>query len=109
MALMNCPSCSKKVSDKAEACQHCGFAIGSATSDDLHRKASLRRYKQQQSIQTQSMLAMLLFIGGFGFMYWGGATPEDMQYKASVGALVIGFIWYIVNRIRLIFVKKADD
>jgi uncharacterized membrane protein YvbJ len=81
MALVDCPSCGKKISDKAQNCQYCEFAIGQASVEDLARKNSLKKYLQRQSIQNQSMLAMLLFVGGFGFMYWGGVTQEDLQFK----------------------------
>ncbi len=108
MALIDCPSCGKKISDKAKLCQHCDFGVGSANSDDILRKQNLRRFQLKQSIQNQSMLAMLLFIGGFGFMYWGGTRPGDTQHYLAMGSSVIGFVWYIVNRVRLILLKRKD-
>ncbi|KXI29972.1 zinc ribbon domain-containing protein [Paraglaciecola hydrolytica] len=107
MALIDCPACGKKISDKAATCQYCDFAIGTADPEDIARKNSLKIYLKKQNIQNQSMLAMLLFVGGFGFMYWGGVTPEELQFKAAFGVAVVGFVWYIVNRIRLIFLKKS--
>lgn len=108
MALVACPSCNKKISDKSQSCQHCGFALGEASAEDLERKQKLQKYLQAQKIQTQSMVAMLMFVSGFGFMYWGGAMPGDLQHNTAAGTAIIGFIWYIVNRIRLIFLKKSD-
>lgn len=108
MALTECPSCSKKISDKAKSCQHCGFSRGKASNEDLLRKKNLQKFKISQSIQNQSMLAMLLFIGGFGFMYWGGVQPGDTQHTIAVGSSIVGFAWYIVNRVRLIIHKRAD-
>ena len=61
MALIDCPSCGKKISDKAQSCQ-----------------------------------------------YWGGVTQEDLQFKLAFAVAVIGFVWYIVNRVRLVFLKKSD-
>lgn len=108
MALIDCPSCGKKISDKAPSCQYCEFEIGQANPDDIARKNALKKYLKRQSVQNQSMLAMLLFVGGFGFMYWGGVTQEDIQFKLAFAVSVIGFIWYIVNRVRLLFLKKTD-
>ncbi|MFT2091284.1 hypothetical protein [Paraglaciecola sp. 2405UD69-4] len=108
MALIDCPSCSKKISDKAQTCQHCGFTLGDASAEDLARKKNLNKYLKGQRIQTQSMIAMLLFVAGFGFMYWGGAVPGELQHTAAMGVTVIGFVWYIVNRVRLVFLKRAD-
>ncbi|MCV2884238.1 hypothetical protein OE749_05985 [Aestuariibacter sp. AA17] len=108
MALTNCPSCNKTISDKAKSCQHCGFAIGSASADDILRKKSLQKFQKHHSIQNQSMLAMLMFIAGFGFMYWGGAQPGDIQHTLAIGCSIVGFGWYIVNRVRLIILKRKD-
>ena len=107
MALVDCPACGKKISDKAAACQHCNFAIGQADAEDIARKNALQLYLKKQKIQNQSMLAMLLFVGGFGFMYWGGVTTEDVQFKLAFAVAALGFVWYIVNRVRLVFLKKS--
>ena len=108
MALTNCPACNKKISDKAKSCQHCGFAVGSASADDILRKKNLQKFQKVQSVQNQSMVAMLMFIAGFGFMYWGGVQPGDVQHTMAIGCSVVGFVWYIVNRVRLIFIKRGD-
>ena len=108
MALIDCPSCSKKISDKAQTCQHCDFKLGTVNAEDITRKQNLNKYLKSQKIQIQSMLAMLLFVSGFGFMYWGGASPEGVQYNLAIGLSVLGFVWYIVNRVRLIILKRSD-
>ncbi|MEP1871117.1 MAG: hypothetical protein ABJJ44_16425 [Paraglaciecola sp.] len=108
MALIDCPSCGKRISDKAQSCQHCNFTLGEATSEDIARKQSLNKYLKGQRIQTQSMVAMLLFVAGFGFMYWGGAIPGELQHTVAIGVTIIGFVWYIVNRVRLVFLKRSD-
>ena len=46
MALIECPECGKKVSDKANACIHCGYPLNEQKKDigitDFHlRKTSL--------------------------------------------------------------------
>jgi len=108
MALIDCPSCNKKISDKAQSCQHCSFSLGTADAEDIARKQNLNKYLKNQKIQTQSMIAMLLFVVGFGFMYWGGAEPAGVQYNLAIGLSIVGFIWYIVNRVRLILLKRSD-
>ena len=108
MALTECPSCSKTISDKAKECNHCGFALGSASDEDIIRKKNLNKFKKQHSIQNQSMLAMLMFVAGFGFMYWGGVRPGDTQHTLAIACSVVGFVWYVVNRIRIIYIKRAD-
>ncbi|NMH58607.1 zinc ribbon domain-containing protein [Alteromonas ponticola] len=109
MALIDCPSCNKKISDKTDTCQHCGFNLGKATDEDIVRKQQLNRFKKLNSIQTQSMIAMLLFVAGFAFMYWGGARQDELQYNIAVLMSVVGFIWYIVNRIRILIIKRFSS
>ncbi len=109
MALTTCPSCNKKTSDKADACPHCGFAIGSASTEDIERKQSLVKFQKLQSIQNQSLIAMLIFVAGFGFMYWGGAQPGDMQHNLAILASIIGFVWYVINRVRILIIKRFSS
>lgn len=106
MALTDCPACDKKISDKSKTCPHCDFAVGNVTEEDRVRKQQLKKFKKLHSIQNQSMLAMLLFVGGFGFMYWGGAQPGDMQHNLAIMTSVVGFVWYLVNRVRVVMIKR---
>jgi hypothetical protein len=108
MALVNCPSCSKKISDKTKSCQHCGLSLNTVDAEDIARKENLNKYLKNQSVQMQSMVAMLLFVAGFGFMYWGGAIQGGLQYNIAIGLTVVGFVWYIINRVRLVFLKRSD-
>jgi hypothetical protein len=41
-------------------------------------------------------------------MYWGGVEADDVQYKLAMGVSIIGFVWYLVNRVRLVFLKRSD-
>ena len=106
MALIDCPACNKKISDKAKSCQHCGFAVANASKEDFVRKQKMKTFNKKQSIQNQSMLAMLMFVSGFGLWYWGGEQPTDLQQNIAVGCSVVGFVWYIINRIRLVIVNR---
>jgi len=106
MAITACPSCSKPISDKAKSCSHCDFNIGSATAEDMERKVKFAHYQAMQKLQNQSMLAILMFITGFGLIYWGGAEPGEIQYNLSIGTTIVGFIWYAVNRVRLALAKR---
>ncbi|MFC3093575.1 zinc ribbon domain-containing protein [Alteromonas sediminis] len=109
MALIDCPSCGKKISDKSESCPHCDFAVKAASADDIVRKQNMQRFKKLSSLQSQSMLAMLMFVLGFGFMYWGGVAPGDMQHNIAILVCVAGFVWYIVNRVRIVIIKRFNQ
>lgn len=96
------------MSDKAQQCQSCGFNVSSASEEDVVRKSRLKKFNKVQSIQNQSMLAMLMFVTGFGFMFWGETEPGELQHTVAMFASIIGFFWYVANRVRMIFVKKGD-
>ncbi len=106
MALIDCPACNKKTSDKATECPHCGFKLGDATAEDIERKQKLQKFTKLQGIQNQSLIAMLIFVAGFGFMYWGGAQPGDLQHNLAILASICGFVWYLVNRVRVVMIKR---
>lgn len=109
MALIECPSCNKKISDKAETCSHCAFGVKAADADDILRKQKLKRFNALRGLQNQSMLAILLFVTGFGFMFWGGARPGDLQHNLAMGTCTLGFVWYAVNRVRIVIAKRFSQ
>lgn len=109
MAIMQCPECGLKMSDKAAVCDRCGFVIEGMDPEELERK---RRYQKADAINrltSQTMLAMLLFVAGIGgvFFFRDETSPDPAwQMQVSFVLMGVGFIWYIVNRIRLISVKR---
>lgn len=40
MALMNCPECGKEISDKAEMCPNCGYALKTVVEENKQKKSS---------------------------------------------------------------------
>ena len=106
MALVNCPSCSKRISDKAKTCSHCGFTVGAATEENVLRQKRLQQIKKSQSLNNQSLLATMLFIAAFAYMYWGGSRPSEIEYYVAMTASGIGLFWYVINRVRITIDKK---
>lgn len=109
MALTDCPACNKKISDKSTECPHCGFNVGDASAEDVLRKQSMQRYMKKQSIQNQSILAVLMFVAGFGMLYWGKPAKDDLQYNLAIFTAVAGFLWYGVNRVRLVIINRFNS
>lgn len=106
MAVINCPSCNKKVSDKAKTCSHCNIQINTLDQEQLHAIEAEQRIRKKQTLMNHSFIAMLLFCGGFLFLFWQNAQPGSWQYYTSVASTVIGFILYIITRVRLVFLKR---
>ncbi len=107
MAIIDCPSCNKRVSDKAKECSHCQQNLTDLDTDKIKQWQKISRIKQSQKLMNFSFVAMLLFCGGFLMLYWRDALPNSLEYTLSVSATVIGFILYIVTRIRILFLKRS--
>lgn len=106
MAVINCPNCKKKISDKAKSCEYCHIDL---TELDADKIASLKRVSavaKSQQLMNHSFIAMLLFCGGFLFLYSQDAQPGTWQYVVAIASAVLGFILYIITRVRLILTKR---
>jgi hypothetical protein len=108
MAVIDCPSCKKKISDKAKACSHCGLDMINVDQDKLATIKKVGFIRRSQTLMNHSFIAMLLFCGGFLFLYWSNPQVNSVQYIASITSIVLGFILYIVTRVRLIILKKSS-
>lgn len=106
MAVINCPSCNKKVSDKAKTCSHCNIPINALDQEQLHAIEAEQRIKKKQTLMNHSFIAMLLFCGGFLFLFWQNAQPGSWQYYSSMASTVLGFILYLITRVRLVLLKR---
>jgi hypothetical protein len=75
MALMNCPSCGKKMSNKSPSCPHCGFSAGAAPEDQdrMIARRVADRFRRLQMVQMAAVL--VLMIGGL--LWWFGSTGRD--------------------------------
>lgn len=106
MALIQCPSCSKRVSDKATNCPHCDFKITGLSNDELEREWHRAAQAKRERIVGQSMLALLIAIAAFTYYFIQQPLPETWAAKASYGLMIVGLVWFVVNRIRLVFIKR---
>jgi len=106
MAVIDCPSCKKKISDKAKTCSHCDMPIAGVDQEKLAFIKKTNAIKKQQNLMTHSFIAMLLFCGGFLFFYLKDAQPGTVEYFASIGSTALGFILYLTTRVRLLLLKR---
>ena len=105
MAVINCASCGKKISDKAKTCGHCDFDLTGLDTNAQSALANANRIKKSQSLMNQSFVAMLLFCGGFLMVFMHSEEPDSWRYQVAIASTVLGFILYIVNRVRLVMLK----
>jgi len=69
MAVTNCPGCQKKISDKAKICNHCNLDLSELDADKLASLNRVNLINKTQRINELLFIAMLLFCGGFLFMF----------------------------------------
>ena len=106
MAVINCPGCSNKISDKAKACNHCDLDLTELDSDQIANLNRVSLIHKTQRLMNFSFIAMLLFCGGFLFMFWDNVEPGSWQHSLAMVSTVIGFIMYIIIRGLLLVNKR---
>ena len=106
MAVTNCPGCKKKISDKAKTCNHCNLDLSELDADKLASLNRVSLINKTQRLMNYSFVAMLLFCGGFLFMFWEGVEPGSWQHNVAMVSTIIGFVMYIVIRAMLLFTKR---
>ncbi len=106
MAVIRCPGCKKKISDKAKQCSHCNLPLTELNSDKMASLNRVNRINQGQKLMNYSFVAMLLFCGGFLFMFWDNVEQGTWQHTTAMASSIIGFILYIVIRIKSLFFKR---
>ena len=107
MALTTCPSCNKRISSKVEQCPHCDFRLSGQSEDELNREHRRLVDYQRDKLMQQSMLALLIAIAAFSYYFLAQPMPGSIAHAVSIGLMVVGFIWYMINRARLLFLKKG--
>ncbi len=106
MARINCPSCTKTISDKYKQCPHCELDLSEMNLIDQKKMASANLYKKKQKLLNHSFIALFLFLLGFFIMYSRSPEPGSYEMLFCQTAIGAGFIWYLINRIQLAFLKK---
>ena len=106
MAIINCPSCNKRISSVAVNCEYCKAVFDDSEDDEkLMRDIRNKRYAKRQRIQNISFLSVLLFATGAIVMYFGITDSNNTVSGAGRIMLSIGFVGYIVGRV-LMFMSR---
>jgi hypothetical protein len=106
MAVINCPNCKKKISDKAKECSHCNVALGELDAEKIASLNHMNRINEGQRLMNYSFIAMLMFCGGFLFMFWDNVEQGTWQHTLAMTSTVIGFILYLIIRVKLVLFKR---
>lgn len=106
MAIIDCPQCHQKISNKAKQCSHCHLDLTNLDEQKLRHLQQISTIEQSQKLMTWSFIAMLLFCGGFLALYTVEMAKDSWQFATAVSASAGGFVLYIVMRIKIILLKR---
>jgi len=108
MAIIKCPSCRERVSDKRATCPTCGFGIADEDSGLSLSEAEARvRKKRAARLQMHGYAATLLFVAGIAWMMVeSNGNVQNASYW-SMFVTGLGILWYLVVRIVMILSRRG--
>jgi len=106
MAIIQCIVCSKKISSKAETCNHCGAKLKGTTEEQLERATHIQKLKKNRRMQALSFLAIIVFVGGFLLKYFQPSGDGKVWDTVALYLMSAGFLGYIVLRVWAMFMKR---
>jgi hypothetical protein len=110
MAIINCPNCSKRISDKSTFCAHCELPLGEMSEEDLHR-LELRRWRRRVwHAKNVTYLAMTALV--VGAIWWWLAEPEGWVLPPPVlpiSLIALGGVAYLAGRVWLLWLRMKSN
>ncbi len=106
MAIISCPSCNKSISDKHKHCPHCDTAFAELNEEELQEIAARAKFRRRQRLTNESFIALMLFLSGFLYLYSRTPAQGSLELMICRGAIAVGIVWYLVNRVRLVILKR---
>lgn len=113
MAIIQCPACKERISDKAATCIHCGVSLNAHSDnaefsdEQLASQVKMRRLKKRYSLQQQAILGVLLFLFSIFIWYFVGKQGlSKPSHFIQLGLAAVGGGWYLITRVRIIQFNK---
>ncbi len=114
MALMSCPSCQHKISDKVTVCSKCGYDFDQDPSELERLKVmNYRKYRDRQyRLKMISFVAIAIALFGVVPMLWDYLKAMDYGFQTSlinhwgINPVMLGFALYVVVRILMLNNKR---
>lgn len=109
MALIECPACSKRMSSKADACPHCDFKLAGVSGEQREREWQQVLQRKRERLMSQSMLALLMAIAAFTYFFMQQPEPGSWQLHLANGGMLVGLVWFVINRVRMLLLKRRGS
>lgn len=106
MAIVSCPFCGKKISNKASSCQHCGNVISDLDPQAVERFQRDNRLKKSQQINNLAMISIVMFLGSFLVFYF--RHPEEGTWQQTLMYVVMGLggLGYVAAKAMMVWFKR---
>ncbi len=114
MALINCPSCNNKISNKTAICPTCDYKFDLSV-EELERLKVLnfRKYRDKMyQLKMFTYFAIAIAVTGVVPMFWSYAKAIDYGFNVSIlnhwgiYLVVVGFILYVIARVMMLLMKR---
>lgn len=111
MAIIRCPSCRERVSDKRDVCPNCGYGIADSSAGLSLNEASVRiRRKRKAQLQMHAYGATLLFVAGIAWMMLETGGNVARASYPSMFVTGLGVVWYVAVRILMVLgARRSSD
>lgn len=84
MALINCPECKKKVSDTAEHCPNCGFAVKAYVEKKKSQQISSKEINESSSLIGIIFIAVIICVCFLLFKACSTPTYDSNDGKCDI-------------------------
>ena len=106
MAIISCPFCQHKISDKAAVCGKCGNVLGEVSAEELHRIQRERKSALANQLNNHAMLSLLMFLSSFIWYYYRTPEPESIEMFLVYALMISGCGWYLLTKVRIVLGKR---
>ena len=94
MALINCPECSREISDKVKSCPNCGYPFQEESSpivqdSTIPSPSIIQQKRSKKIIVIPILITIILAIGSFLFYYFYSIVPQN-KYSEVISLLESG-------------------
>lgn len=110
--IIQCPSCSQRISNRNTVCPHCEFDLGGSGEGLSYDQAQARRAREgRYRLAMHSYGALALTTLG---AVWSWVASEQMSRAPGfwpTATVAAGGLWYVVVRVLMLLnrLKRSDD
>lgn len=110
MAIINCPGCGRRISDKSTFCAHCELPLQEMSEEDIARLEARRWRKRVWQSKNVTYLSMTSLV--VGAIWWWLAEPEGWTMPPPIlpiSLIVLGGVAYVAGRAWLFWLRMKKN